>query len=106
MRPVCQPVLQLVSFEVQSQELPQWIKNNAKWWSSESISDNEFIRGIQFLIDEGLIVNLQTETISSSNQQIPDWVKNNAKWWSENQISDEDFVKSLQYLVNKGIIRV
>jgi len=93
-----------ISFVVSTPEIPSWIKNNAKLWSSTS--DSEFIGGIEYLIEEGFIIISPTERSSITEQEIPDWIKNNAKWWAENLISDEDFIKSIQYLVNKGIILI
>ena len=94
-----------ISFVVSNPELPGWVKNNAKSWSSDVISNSEFINGIRYLIDEGFIVTSDISS-STSNPELPGWVKNNAKWWSNNEISDEDFVKSIQYMVKKGIIRI
>ncbi|WP_316505837.1 lamin tail domain-containing protein [Nitrosopumilus sp.] len=36
-------------------EIPGWIKNNADWWSQEMISDEDFIKGIEFLVENGII---------------------------------------------------
>ena len=94
-----------ISFVVSNPELPSWLKNNAKYWSSDLISNSEFINGIQYLIDEGFIIVSGTTT-AVSEQELPSWFKNNAKWWTNNQISDEEFVKSIQYLVKKGIIKI
>ena len=30
--------------------VPDWIKNNAKWWSDGTISDQNFLDGIKFLV--------------------------------------------------------
>ena len=38
-----------------SQEIPAWIKNNADWWSQGLISDNDFLKGITFLVENGII---------------------------------------------------
>jgi hypothetical protein len=95
-----------LSFIVSNPEIPEWVKNNAKWWSSNSVSDSEFIDGIEYLIEKGLIIIPPGTSITISEQNIPEWVKNNAKWWANDQISDEDFVKSIQYLVKKGILRI
>jgi hypothetical protein len=38
-----------------SQEIPSWIKNNADWWSQGLISDDDFVKGIQFLVENGII---------------------------------------------------
>ena len=28
-------------------EVPSWVKNNAGWWADGTISDDEFVNGIQ-----------------------------------------------------------
>jgi len=94
-----------ISFEVISPKIPNWFKSNAKSWALASISNSEFIDGLEYLIEEQIIVIPSIES-SSLSQTIPDWIKNNALWWSDGNISDEDFVKSLQFLIQKGIIRV
>ena len=35
--------------------VPAWVKNNAGWWSQGAITDADFVNGIQFLIEAGLI---------------------------------------------------
>jgi hypothetical protein len=36
-------------------EIPRWIRNNADWWSQGLISDNDFVQGIQWLIQNGIM---------------------------------------------------
>ncbi|MCI4432225.1 MAG: hypothetical protein JHC41_01260 [Nitrosopumilus sp.] len=36
-------------------KIPDWIKNNASWWSKDLISDTEFVSGIQYLISNGIM---------------------------------------------------
>ena len=36
--------------------VPSWIKNTAGWWAEDKIPDEEFLKGINFLIDNGLLV--------------------------------------------------
>ncbi|MGI0074294.1 MAG: hypothetical protein ACREA3_10845 [Nitrosotalea sp.] len=38
-----------------SQEIPLWVKSNAGWWAQGKISDNDFISGIQYLINSGIV---------------------------------------------------
>ncbi|AFS82132.1 peptidase [Candidatus Nitrosopumilus sediminis] len=97
--------IEKISFTVSNPLIPDWIKNNAQSWSSDNASDSEFIDGIEYFIEKGLIIK-PSSAISDSEQKIPDWIKNNAKWWADDQISVEDFVKSIQYLLKKGIIRI
>jgi len=36
--------------------IPAWIKNNAGWWATDQISDSSFLQGIQYLVQNGIIV--------------------------------------------------
>lgn len=87
-------------------QIPDWVKNNAKWWAEGTIGDADFVNGIQYLIKQGVMKIPKTESGSGSSQDIPAWIKNNAKWWAEGTIGDADFVQGIQYLINKGIIRI
>ena len=87
--------------------IPDWIKNNALWWADGQIDDDSFVQGLQFLIQQGIIVIPPTETASDySSGDIPDWIKNNARWWAEGQIDDNSFIQGIQFLISSGIIRV
>ena len=37
-------------------QLPDWIKNNAGWWNKGLLSDKDFIKGMEYLIENGIIV--------------------------------------------------
>ncbi len=88
------------------QNIPNWIRNNAKWWAEGSISDSDFVKGIQYLIQQDIIIVPSTQATTNPSQTIPSWIKNNAQWWAGGQIADSDFVKGLQYLVQNGIVTV
>ena len=38
-----------------AENVPTWIKNNAGWWATDQIDDSSFLKGIQYLIQEGII---------------------------------------------------
>jgi len=93
--------------------IPSWIKNNAGWWASGMITEDEFLKGIEYLINKNII--LIDSTIdekayvppdTSDMNRVPDWVKNNAEWWAADLIGDYDFLNGIKYLINKGIILV
>ncbi len=86
--------------------IPEWVRNNAAWWSDGQIDDGTFIQAIEYLIKNDIILIPKTQQESSDSQEIPAWVKNNAAWWSDGQIDDETFVQGLQFLIQKGILRV
>jgi len=35
--------------------IPEWIKNNAKWWSEGSISEADYITSLEYLITNGIL---------------------------------------------------
>lgn len=36
--------------------IPNWVKNTALWWGQGQISDSEFVKAMQYLIDHGILV--------------------------------------------------
>lgn len=96
----------LVVPSISAESIPSWIKNNAGWWADGTISENEFVSGIQFLIKEGVIIVPPTVSSGEASDKIPEWVKNNAGWWADGTISDGEFVSAIQYLMKVGIIAV
>jgi len=87
--------------------IPDWIRNNAAWWSEGKILDGDFASGIEFMIKAGIIKVPTTESEDiPEEKKIPNWIKNNAEWWADGLISDDDFVKGIQYFVENKIIRV
>ena len=38
-----------------TQPIPAWIKNTANWWSEGMISEDEFIKGIEFLVEKRIL---------------------------------------------------
>ena len=85
--------------------IPNWIKNNAKFWYDGDIDDATFITGIQYLIQNEIIIIPQTDQTQISDEStIPSWVKNNAKFWYDDIIDDSTFAAGIQYLIQFGII--
>lgn len=85
-------------------EIPQWIKNNAAWWSEGTINDSDFLYGIEYLIQKNILKIQGVESKSQSTDFIPLWIRHNAQWWSSGLISDEDFLSGIKYLIEAGII--
>ena len=96
----------------QDAQIPNWIKNVAGWWGSGIISEIEFLTGIEYLVNNNIILinfvpcNDEIQSQYGDTKSIPDWIKNNANWWSENLIDDTDFINGLQYLIEYKIIKI
>jgi uncharacterized protein YjbI with pentapeptide repeats len=99
----------LMGHTASSQEaiFPNWIKNNAGWWAEDKIPDSAFLKGIQYLIKEEIMIIPYTEmSVSSQSQEVPTWIKNTAGWWAEDKISEVEFVNAIEFLIKHRIITV
>ena len=55
--------------------VPDWVKSNAGWWADGTISDGEFVNGIQHLVKSGLVsvsTNSESEQIISTEPKNTD----------------------------------
>ncbi len=106
--PTSQGVVKISGFEKglppEMPKIPQWIKVNAEWWATGEISDKEFLEGVDFLFDKGIIFVAGKEVKSEENWNIPEWYKTTAAWWSEDKITDDDFLFAIENLVAREII--
>lgn len=86
--------------------LPLWIQNNARWWTDDSITDDTFVSGIQYLIEKRIIVLKAVTKSTQSQENIPTWIKTSAKLWVDGKNSENNFVSGLEFMVNSGIIGI
>lgn len=98
-------------------EIPDWIKQLAKFWSDGDISDKEFVSAIEYLIQSRIItsdrLSVVDEDVYSEAQfteqkqeiKIPIWIRNNAKWFADGTIGSSDFVLGLEYMIEEEIIK-
>jgi len=91
---------------VEASNVPDWVKNNAGWWSEGQINDTAFVSGVQYMIENGIINVPSTTRSSGASDTIPTWVKNNAGWWADGTLTENEFVNALQYLIKMGIMQV
>jgi len=106
-------IIEIVDYEVKLQKersIPEWVKQNARWWSGGQIEDSTFLNTIQFLVNEKIIdVSGQVTPSSDSGQNktlVPSWVKNSAGWWAQDKIPEEEFLKGIKFLIENGIIQL
>jgi hypothetical protein len=102
------PLLLIVPSIAFGEEIPNWIRNNAGWWADGQIDDNTFVQGIEYLIQNKVIVTdneiSQNAKGDSSEKNIPSWIKNNAGWWAYGSINTESFMEGIEFLVRDGLV--
>jgi phage tail-like protein len=101
--------------------IPDWFKNNSKWWREGIISDDEIINALETLIKQKVISldefskkheGIEHEggvekggTFMQPAKKIPEYIKTVFGYWSDGDVSDTEIATSLGFLVNEGIIR-
>ena len=83
--------------------IPDWVRNNAEWWSKDLIGEADFVSGIEYLIIQG-VIQLPIdhgEVAPKEATFVPAWIKDTAGWWAEGLVSDSEFVNGLKFLISK-----
>jgi len=86
--------------------IPDWIKTYAQNWATGDISDQEFMLGLDFMLQNNIIVISNFDYEHSSIDEIPSWFRNTAHWWSLGLISQQEFIYSIKYLIQEDIILI
>ncbi len=86
--------------------IPVWIKDLGKMWVQDLISDNDFIKAIEFLIKNDIIEIPEITSAKNIESGIPPWIKTSTKWWAQGVVSDNEFGQALEYLIKNGVIKV
>ena len=106
--PVSQGILKISGFEKglppDLPRVPTWVKLNADWWSTDQISDSEFLEGIDYLFEKGILSVPSKDTFAESQWYIPQWVKVSSGWWYKEKITDDEFLNIITNLVERKII--
>ncbi len=55
---------------LQSNIIPQWVRNNANWWANGQISDSDFIKGLQYLIDNNILRISNQDELNKLKEEI------------------------------------
>jgi hypothetical protein len=70
---LCVTLMSSVISQINAEQLVilNWIKNNAKWWYQDQIQDSAFIKGIQYLIQNKIMIVPSTTTNVTGENKIP-----------------------------------
>lgn len=83
-----------------------WIKDLGVWWIEGLITDSEYAKGIEYLIENNVIVISQEIIKEDSESSIPEWFRYTTKLWiqEDNGITDEEYANALAHLIKIGVI--
>ena len=76
--------------KIEEKSIPYWIKNNAKWWSDDKISDDDFLAGIEYLVENNIV-----KLNSKGNSEILAEELERKAW------NFEHYINNIQYDIKK-----
>ncbi len=88
-------------------QIPEWFKQTTEFWTSQNMSDDEYIHTLGFLLHEQIIHVPLTKSPrdNSGFDIIPIWINTNAEKWTKGEISNDEFSIGIQWMLNHGMIR-
>lgn len=88
-------------------KIPEWIKDISNWWSIGNISDEKFIKNMEYMIKKEIIVIPENKKFETPNElKMISAIRNNFNQWSQNEIPDEEFYKNMNWLVENKFIEI
>ena len=88
-------------------QIPDWFKQTTEFWVSDNMSNDEYFKTVEFLLEEKLIHIPQTKSPNDSvTSGIPVWIKDNAGKWTNDEISNDGFSIGLQWMLDHKLVRM
>ncbi|MDC8451594.1 MAG: hypothetical protein LV477_01645, partial [Candidatus Nitrosotalea sp.] len=86
--------------------IPKWVKKNAKLWHDGKISDDDFVNGIKWSVENKVIPIRHVMVGNHTKQETPKEFKNISYFWSIGLVSDKDYVSTIRYLIKNDVIKM
>jgi len=91
----------LPNVNAQSSDVPDWVKNNAKWWAEGKISDQEYLDATKFLV-ENQIIKIETvqRYAKSLEAEEHDRLLNVAR--DKGYVSSDNYIEAIKVRFSSG----
>ena len=82
--------------------IPAWVRQGAGWWAGGQTPDSEFLEGVSFLLERGIIPEQGPADLRDA--VLPPWFRSAAGWWADGQTTDDEFLEAVGWMIRHGII--
>ena len=88
-------------------KIPSWIKHTTGYWVANQMSDSEYTKTLQYLLENEIIhIPYYKQTKSAFAKEIPIWIKTNSQKWVAGNLSDDEFSIGIQWMLERGLIQL
>ena len=97
----------LVTVGYEIVKIPKWLKLTTGYWISNQISDSEYTKTLEFLMQNKIIlVPFSNKSNELPNSEIPIWIKTNSQKWLDGNASDDEFSIGIQWMLERGLVKI
>ena len=88
-------------------KIPNWFKLTTGYWVNNQISDTEYAKTLEFLLENKIIhVPYSSQSKEIDNSEIPIWIKTNSQKWIQGNASDDEFSIGIQWMLERGLVQI
>jgi len=88
-------------------KIPNWFKLTTGYWVNNQISDIEYAKTLEFLLENKIIhVPYSNQSKEIDNSEIPIWIKTNSQKWIQGNASDDEFSIGIQWMLERGLVQI
>ena len=88
-------------------KVPDWMKNVANWWGLGKITDDDFLKILEYSIKNDVIKIPNNTSFENTNQlKMLSWIRTNVSEWSQGASSDLEFFQNINWLIENKFIKL
>lgn len=88
-------------------KIPYWLKHTTAFWVSDQMSDSEYAKTLQYLLEKEIIhIPFNKQTTNEFAKEIPVWIKTSSQKWIAGELSDDEFSIGIQWMLERGLIQL
>ena len=87
-------------------QIPDWFKQTTEFWTTQNMTNEEYIQTLEFLLEEQIMYVPQTKLPKDNIDIImPIWINDIAKKWIDNKITNDEFSIGIQWMLENNLIQ-
>ena len=82
-------------------QIPEWLKQTTDLWLKGSITETEYVKSINYLLEKQLMhIPHMESSRDSTSSDIPIWINTNSEKWVNGEITDDEFSIAIQWVLD------
>ena len=88
-------------------KVPDWMKNVANWWGLGKITDDDFLKILEYSIKNDVIKIPNNTSFENTNElKMLSWIRTNVSEWGQGTSSDLEFFQNINWLIENKFIKL